>query len=133
MTKSGHAFTPAKTRKAERDIRMMARQAMAGRQPMTGPLRCRIEAVFKIASSWPRWKRNLALEGKVAHTSKPDGDNVAKLAKDACNGIVWLDDAQVVELAVCKQYGATPALRITVDRLPGICSQTRTRAESEAA
>ena len=34
----------------------------------------------------------------MKHTTKPDVDNFAKQALDICNGIVWKDDAQVVDL-----------------------------------
>ena len=35
-------------------------------------------------------------------TFKPDADNEAKLVMDALNGLVWADDAQVVDLHVVK-------------------------------
>ena len=36
---------------------------------------------------------------------KPDLDNLAKGVLDAANGILWVDDAQIVQLSVEKQYG----------------------------
>lgn len=129
MTKTGVAFTPAKTRKWEADARMVARQEMSGQPPLVGPLCCSIVAVFPVPVSWPNWKRELADKGQLSHTGKPDGDNVAKAAKDACNGIVWLDDAQVSELAVSKRYGDTPAVIIEVRPIAGACSQTKRRDE----
>jgi Holliday junction resolvase RusA-like endonuclease len=38
---------------------------------------------------------------------KPDLDNMVKAIKDACNGIVWHDDAQVVDERVSKYYADT--------------------------
>lgn len=40
---------------------------------------------------------------------KPDGDKLARCCLDALTGIVYVDDAQIVELAVVKRYadGAT--------------------------
>lgn len=35
---------------------------------------------------------------------KPDVDNFAKAVLDACNGIVWHDDDQVVDLHIIKQW-----------------------------
>lgn len=130
VTKTGVAFTPAKTRKWEADARMVARAKMAGRPPLRGPLLCEITAVFPIPVSWPRWKRALCAEGRLHHTSKPDGDNVAKAAKDAMNGIAWLDDAQVVELLVSKRYGNAPAVTIDVAVLPGASSQAKSKADA---
>lgn len=132
MTRTGVPFTPAKTRKWEADARMVARGVMSGRPPVTGPIRCRVTATFPIPVSWPRWKTNLAEHGLISHTSKPDGDNVAKAAKDAMNGLVWLDDAQVIELVVAKRYGEIPAVTIEVEPLGGACSQTNSKADLES-
>ena len=51
------------------------------------------------------------------HTSKPDVDNLAKFCLDACNGIIWRDDALVVALMAFKRYvdpGETPETIIDV-------------------
>lgn len=133
MTRSGIAFTPAKTRKWEADARILARQQMAARAPLTGPLVCEVEAVFPAPTSWPAWKRELALRGQIAHTTRPDADNLAKSAKDACNGIVWTDDAQVCALVARKRYGAKPGVSIIVRPIAMACSQTRTREEATVA
>lgn len=127
--KNGNHYTPAKTRSAERDVRMLARQAMGARLPMAGPLVCGIVATFAVPKSWPKWKRELALAGGVAHTAKPDKDNIEKLLCDACNGVVWLDDAQIVAGSVCKTYGEAPGVEIRVMPQRQACSQTKTRAE----
>lgn len=127
MTRSGIAYTPAKTRKWEADARMVARVEMAGRPPLTGALMCEIMVVFQAPKSWPKWKRAC---GYVHHTARPDLDNVVKAAKDSMNGIVWLDDAQVVELWASKHYNDVPSVTITVVELSGVCSQTKTKPEA---
>jgi Holliday junction resolvase RusA-like endonuclease len=46
---------------------------------------------------------------------KPDLDNMLKALKDACNGIVWRDDAQIVDVKASKEYADTrPHLTIEV-------------------
>lgn len=107
-------FTPAKTRNWERDASVIARQRMEGRPPAEGPLAIVITATFPVPVSWPAWKREAALSGRVAHTTKPDGDNIAKAAKDALNGVVWRDDAQVVTTTIGKAYGLAPSVVIAV-------------------
>ena len=47
------------------------------------------------------------------HTKKPDVDNLIKGVFDACKGILWHDDAQVVLLQCLKCYGDPP--RVTIE------------------
>ena len=48
-------------------------------------------------------------------TKKPDLDNMIKLVKDACSGIVFLDDNQIVKMSAekiqCAQ-GEAPFTRV---------------------
>jgi Holliday junction resolvase RusA-like endonuclease len=55
------------------------------------------------------------LRGGCYPTGRPDIDNTLKLLLDACNGIVWLDDAQVVEVAVSKLWASRGRLHVMVD------------------
>lgn len=55
-----------------------------------------------------------ALAGYVLPAVKPDADNLAKAALDACNGIIWRDDALICSLLVKKRYAAYPCLEIKV-------------------
>lgn len=130
MGKGGHVFTPAKTRSWENDARQCARIEMQGRPPLPGPLSVTVTAIFPVPATWPRWKRLEAEMHHVGHVGKPDGDNVAKAAKDAMNGIAWLDDAQVVRLLVVKRYGAAPAVIIEVQSLPLIPSNCANRDQA---
>ena len=47
-------------------------------------------------------------------TKKPDWDKLARSAGDAMTGIVYRDDAQVVEAHVFKSYSDQPGVEITV-------------------
>jgi Holliday junction resolvase RusA-like endonuclease len=75
--------------------------------PLEGPLR--VHASFHAR----RPKKT-----KLAHP-KPDVDNYLKGLLDACNGIVWRDDCQIVEASVSKQW-AEPGLpgHITLEVMP---------------
>ncbi len=55
-----------------------------------------------------------ALAGIVRPEVKPDWDNIAKCS-DAFNGIVWGDDASVVDGFVRKAYAETPALVFRIE------------------
>lgn len=102
-------ITPAATIRAEREVARLAREAIADApyfsQPLTGPVRLEVLAVFEIPVSWNKAKRAAALEGRVWHTSTPDADNLLKLISDAMNGIIYNDDGQVVDCRCAKRYG----------------------------
>jgi Holliday junction resolvase RusA-like endonuclease len=47
-------------------------------------------------------------------TVRTDADNVAKSILDACNGLVYLDDRQVVRLSVSKEWGETERVLVEI-------------------
>lgn len=55
---------------------------------------------------------------RVEHTVPPDCSKLVRAAEDSLKGIVWRDDAQVVELDAKKLYGDPPRAEITVQELP---------------
>lgn len=120
----GMVFTPSNTRKWEKDARTEARIVMGPRPPLEGPLQIVVKAVFPITAGWPAWKRALAEEGALMHTMAPDGDNVLKAMKDALNGVVYLDDKQVVKSGVVKSFGTQALVKATIRILNGYPSQT---------
>ena len=79
----GHAYTPKETLEYERAIRSY------------------------VAIQYQRPKK--APEHK---TGRPDLDNLIKGVMDALNGILWLDDAQVVRIHAGKEYGDTDQIII---------------------
>ena len=117
------SFTPERTRRWEENARLQAQTCMAGRSPLTGPVALRVCAYLAVPSSWPAWKREAALHGHVRPTGKPDLDNILKAAKDAMNGVLWIDDAQVVLVVTDKVYSDTPRVEIQVDVLDAAPSQ----------
>ena len=100
--------TPDKTARYENLVAMAAQEAMAGRPPLDGPLEVELEVRMPVPLSKPKRWRDAALAGAIRPTKKPDADNFAK-GLDACNMIVWVDDAQIVDLHVKKIYHEAPA------------------------
>lgn len=90
---------------------------MKARHPIDMPLKVSITAVMEIPTSWSLKKRSAALGGIVRPTVAPDWDNIAKTI-DALNGIVWLDDKQIVSGFVEKIYGMDPRLEVIVEPAP---------------
>jgi crossover junction endodeoxyribonuclease RusA len=50
-------------------------------------------------------------------TTKPDIDKLSRAILDSLTGVCWRDDAQVVELRVCKVYGLVDMAQVVVIEL----------------
>lgn len=105
-------YTPKATADWEKVVALYARQAC--REPHQGALMLNVGFYMPIPPSWPAWKQDLALSGELLPTTKPDLDNLLKAIKDACNGISWLDDAQVVESKTWKAYSDHPRVYVLI-------------------
>lgn len=139
-------FTDKKT-KAEMDaLRMIARLAMNGRAPFTGPVELRLCAYVGVPKSWTQKKREAALAGRILPTTKPDGSNVQKLCEDAIQPppppkrkkgesdvsyqvrrrvwetiyVVIQDDKQIVRWTGWKVYAANPRVVIEIREIDGV-------------
>lgn len=112
---SGHKhYTDPRVASYKRAVGTLARAAMAGRPPFCGPVSLHVRAVFAVPKSWSRGRREAALAGWIAPTAKPDWDNLGKAVSDALNGVVYVDDAQVVRASVEKVYGDSPQMVVHV-------------------
>jgi Holliday junction resolvase RusA-like endonuclease len=124
------AYTPAKTRAFENQIKAAAIAAMDAAQLPTlhEALGLSIMAYMPVPESWSAKKRAAALAGDIVPTTKPDWENIGKLT-DGINlypprfkgdrekrPIIWGDDAHIVSAQVMKLYDARPRLSIAVYR-----------------
>lgn len=112
----GRAYTPAKTRAYEAALSTVARKVMDGAEPISGPISLFVQARVAIPASWSKAKKQSARTGLIMPTSKPDWDNYGKIT-DALNGIVWIDDSQIVRGSVVKFYADDPALVVEVQAI----------------
>lgn len=99
----GHAYTPERTRTAERVIAWYYCM-QTGHRVFETPV-IRIKAIFEPPKSASKKTREAMLAGQVRPKVKPDWDNIGKLVCDALNGIAYKDDKDVVEATVKKEYG----------------------------
>lgn len=106
-------YTDPKTAKYETQLRYAAAQEMAGRRPTALPVALSMTVGFAVPTAWSKKKCAAALLGHVRPCVKPDFDNTLKLI-DALNGIVFVDDKQVVDARVKKIYTETPGLTIEI-------------------
>ena len=99
------AYTDAKTLSYESIIRLAAQKSMGGSEPLTTALDAFIYISLSMPSSYSKKRKESCLNGLEKPIKKPDIDNVAKSALDACNGVIFVSDSQIVNLHVTKRYG----------------------------
>lgn len=109
------AYTPAKTRVYEEEVRSVARLVFG--KPLLGPLGADLTLCFPVPASWSRTKKSLALQGQIRPTGKPDCDNAIKGIFDAMNGVAYKDDSQVVLLTAEKKYAERPCAHVRIWQL----------------
>lgn len=107
-TISGHpvAYTPARTKEAEKVFRLYARRAMGNQYPFDRkiPLRVSVKAFFEVPKSYSKERRERCLSGQEFPTKKPDADNIEKFVLDGMNETIFWDDVQVIDLHITKAY-----------------------------
>ena len=97
-------YTPAKTKAYEATVRELAIEAMQGREPLDTPIVAVIKICIAVPASYSKARRQACLDTKEMPTKKPDWDNIAKAITDSLNGIVYVDDCQIVSVYVTKRY-----------------------------
>lgn len=104
---AGHTI-PTRQRRYMTDVGVLARAAMRGAKPLSGPVFVQVRFTFLVPNDWakkgsPRWRPH-----------DPDMDNLEKLLWDSLNGIMWEDDCQIVKLEAEKVYGFIEGTVLTV-------------------
>lgn len=107
-------YTPQKTATYESTVALFASQAMAGQPLFEGPVAVSVSIEMPVPASWSKKKQSQAAAGTLFPTGKPDADNVLKALFDAMNGVVWVDDTQVVQIECRKRYGCKPGVFVSV-------------------
>lgn len=86
-------------------------------EPFRGPVR------VDFAFTMPRLKAHFKASGMLKdgapkwHTVKPDRTKLTRSTEDALKGVIWADDAQIVDGSTTKTYGDRPGCQITVTPL----------------
>ena len=74
---------------------------------MQGPVKLTVQFLMPRPKSHYRTGRNAHLLKKTApkyHTTKPDTLKLMRSTEDALTGVVWMDDSQVIEQTLRKNY-----------------------------
>jgi len=92
-------------------------KAFAPSNPLLGPIEMTICFFLKIPKSTSAIKRTQMIAGKILHMKKPDVDNLAYAVTNACKGIVYKDDSQVVRLIAQKMYADDSRIVVKIREL----------------
>lgn len=115
FTKSGHTYTPQKTRDYEEFIRnCFYLQNGSMRFCENIPLNISIDACCAIPKNASKKKREAMINGQILPTKKPDVDNITKIVLDALNGVAYYDDKQIVAVRCVKFYGDEPYVAVKI-------------------
>lgn len=96
----GRAYESQRTRDYKNCVSTAALAAMKGTPPLAFPLAVKLKFFRHFKATSRRFG---------------DVDNLTKAVLDACNGIVWNDDAQVVKISAEKFSADTPRLEIEIE------------------
>ena len=107
-------YTDAKTVSYEDLVKFHANLAMIDLAPIEGPVAVYIYIKLAVPKSYSKKRTEACLSGLERPTKKPDWDNVAKSVSDAINGIVYVDDCQVVNAHITKVYSTNAGVSVCV-------------------
>ena len=82
--------------------------------PFDVPLELTVDAYLPIPASMPKFRREMALNGELRPTKKPDASNILKHVEDVFNGIFWTDDKNIVGALCRKFYSDRPRYEIEI-------------------
>ena len=110
-------YTDAKTLTYEKSIQTYAKQAMGSTSPLIGAVAAYLHIGIPIPPSYSKARQIACINGDERPTKKPDIDNIVKAVLDGMNGIVYLDDKQVVDLHLTKVYSSKEGIDIMVKEI----------------
>lgn len=98
-------------------VRSIATAAMAGREPLQGPVRLRYRVFITMPKSMPKYQQREVFAGLRFPIRKPDLDNTLKTTLDGIKQVVMADDHQVVRLSddSGRYYGRHARIEIEVE------------------
>lgn len=112
-TKAGgfiRMYTPHKTQQYEALCAAEAKISMNGTPPFEGPVEVKMQIFVPIPKSYNKARKEACRLGRMVPTGGADLDNVFKSVMDAFNGVVFVDDSQVVDAHVTKRFADEPCV-----------------------
>ncbi|WP_179396343.1 RusA family crossover junction endodeoxyribonuclease [Lacticaseibacillus absianus] len=114
------SFTTAYDPKTSKDYKAHVAEE-AGRQyqgpPVAGAIACDVKVYRPIQKAGSKAVRAAKAGGLIRPTVKGDIDNYFKAITDPLTGLVWVDDAQIVDAHISKFYSVDPHVEISITQL----------------
>ena len=110
-------YTPQNTINYENWVKACYLEKYRNEKPLEKALKVNIIAFFEIPKSVSKKKKEQMLNNEIYPTIKSDTDNIAKSILDSLNKIAYLDDKQVVDLRVRKQYAEVPSVSVWISEV----------------
>lgn len=115
--KNGKAHVTSANKKLKPWRQMLTQVAVCeatalGSMPLAGkhiPVRLTLDCYFERPPSIPKKRTHMVV--------KPDADKLLRAANDALTGVLYADDAQVVDARVRKHYGSPERVEIRMERI----------------
>ncbi|GED82774.1 RusA family crossover junction endodeoxyribonuclease [Latilactobacillus curvatus] len=110
------AYDPKKSRDYKKMIKKQAMQQLpSDYEPFACPIEVDIKVYRSIQKSVSKKEYARRFSNEVRPTVKPDADNYIKIILDGLNGLVWLDDNQITDVAAHKYYSDKPRVEVEVN------------------
>lgn len=110
------AYDPPKSKTYKKLVEAQARQQFFG-DPLAGPLRCEVTVYRPIQKSGSKSERLKKAQGFIRPVIKGDVDNYFKAVTDSLTGLIWVDDAQIVDAHISKFYSDDPRVVVRVEEI----------------
>ena len=107
-------YTPQTTVDYETKVSDAAKEAMGPAKPLETPVAAYIYITLPIPASYSKKRIAACLSGEERPTKKSDIDNYCKAIFDGMNGIVYVDDSQIVSLHSTKRYGTVGMVEVLI-------------------
>ena len=108
--KTGRVYTPKSTREAEKKIKAHLKYAMILNSLIATESPLKLDLIFC-------YSRKSAKNKFGYRVGRPDLDNLIKILLDSANGIVYVDDAQVVEIHATKVYDEMEGIYLSIEEI----------------
>ena len=105
ISKHGHHKDPAVEKYQEAIKAMALAQTDPSDRNQSGMLFVSVEFVYSWPKTWAKGRLAKAQEGICYRIARPDVDNLCKGVFDALNGLIWINDSQIVSIHAWKRYG----------------------------
>ena len=115
FTRGGRTYTPKRTHDYETKVKdAYLREYPSGMAFKDEPLEMILNVYMAVPKSFSKKKRDHMICFEYPTLHKGDADNFLKSIADACNGVVYTDDCQIVSAIVNKIWSETDKAEVTI-------------------